>query len=753
MKVLVIGSGGREHALTWKISQSPRVTHVYCAPGNAGTGQVAENVALNAADHRAVIAFCQDQDVAFVVVGPEQPLVDGLVDALEVAGIAAFGPSAAAAQLEASKGFTKDLCAEAGIPTAPYRRFMDEADALTYVAGHGLPVVIKADGLASGKGVTIAETRADAEAAVRDAFGGKFGAAGAEVVVEGFLDGEEASLFVLCDGENIRPLATAQDHKRAYDGDTGPNTGGMGAYSPAPVMTDAMTERALETIIWPTVKAMAARGTPFKGVLYAGLMITANGPELIEYNVRFGDPECQVLMVRLAETSDILPALIATTNGTLDQVELEWIDHMALTVVLAAKGYPESPLTGTVIAGLRDTQSIPGRLFHAGTRSDGDISTHDQVRASGGRVLNAVGMGPTLHIARDAAYAIADRVDWPDGFKRRDIGWRSLAREHAGEGVAPVETLADFFPGFESGRFMTGGSGDTEIFYRVGGAGPPILLLHGYPQTHAMWHQLATELARTHTVVLMDLRGYGRSGKPAGDRAGHLDGQAFGNETYSKRSLGDDARALMSHLGFERFRLAGHDRGGRVSYRLALDHPDVVTALVCLDIVPTIDTWEMFDAEVATKSYHWPFLAQPYPMPERLIAADPGYYVDHTIASWTQGRTLAPFHPVALMDYRQNFATYAGRQALCEDYRAGATTDHRYDTADRAAGRTYDGPMLALWGADYVGRKPGESPLDTWRTFCPNVVGEAIDAGHFIVEENPEDTGRALMSFLAGLTS
>ncbi|WP_281018872.1 MULTISPECIES: phosphoribosylamine--glycine ligase [unclassified Minwuia] len=425
MDVLVIGSGGREHALCWKLASSPLLRNLYCAPGNGGIAQEAECVDMDIADHDAVIAFCQDRMIELVVVGPEAPLVDGLVDALEAAGIRAFGPRANAAQLEGSKGFTKDLCARHNIPTGAYGRFRDAASARAYVAEHGAPIVVKADGLAAGKGVTVAMTVDEANAAIDDAFGGRFGAAGAEVVVEEFLEGEEASFFVLTDGVNALPLATAQDHKAVGEGDTGPNTGGMGAYSPAPVMTPEMVERTMAEIIRPTIAGMAADGCPFRGVLFAGLMITAEGPKLIEYNIRFGDPECQALMVRLR--SDLMAALIATMDGVLDRFDLRWHDDAALTVVMATEGYPGDVEKGSTIGGLFDAGLVDGvTIFHAGTRDDGM-----NFRANGGRVLGVTALGKTVQQAQERAYDAVDRIEWPEGFCRRDIGWRAVAREQA----------------------------------------------------------------------------------------------------------------------------------------------------------------------------------------------------------------------------------------------------------------------------------------------------------------------------------
>ena len=420
MKVLLIGSGGREHALAWKIAQSPLLTKLYAAPGNPGIAEEAELVQLDTDDHAAVVAFCKDKAIDFVVVGPEAPLVAGIADRLREAGIAVFGPSAAAAQLEGSKGFTKDVCARFNIPTGAYQRFNNAPKAKAYVREQGAPIVIKADGLAAGKGVTVAMTLDEALAAIDDCFEGAFGAAGAEVVVEAFLDGEEASFFCLSDGKSLLPLATAQDHKRVGDGDTGPNTGGMGAYSPAPVMTPEMVERTMKEIIEPTMRGMAEMGHPFQGVFFAGLMITEKGPELIEYNVRFGDPECQVLMMRLK--SDLLPILYASATGTLDQVTAEWNEDPALTVVLASKGYPGAYEKATPIAGLPQA-SGDAKVFHAGTAlKDG------QLVATGGRVLNATALGASVAAAQAAAYDLVDAVTWENGFCRRDIGWRAISR-------------------------------------------------------------------------------------------------------------------------------------------------------------------------------------------------------------------------------------------------------------------------------------------------------------------------------------
>ncbi len=419
MNVLLIGSGGREHALAWAISASPLLTKLYCAPGNPGIAQVAEIASIDVTNHAAVIIFCQTHDIGFVVVGPEAPLVAGLVDDLKAVGIKAFGPSKFAAQLEGSKGFTKDICAKYNIPTAAYGRFIDLKKAREYLATHGTPIVIKADGLAAGKGVTVAMTRADAEAALDEIFSGRFGEA--ECVIEEFLEGEEASFFVLSDGVHTLPLATAQDHKRVGEGDVGPNTGGMGAYSPAPCMTEALCREALEKIVKPTIKALNAMGHPYVGVLFAGLILTKEGPKLIEYNARFGDPETQVLMLRLRD--DILTLLLATVDGTLDRVSVRWRDDFALTVVLAAKGYPGDYVKGTEIKGLSQDFGSDLQIFHAGT-----TSREGKLIATGGRVLNVTAIGKTVREAQIRAYAAVDRIDWPEGFCRRDIGWRAAAK-------------------------------------------------------------------------------------------------------------------------------------------------------------------------------------------------------------------------------------------------------------------------------------------------------------------------------------
>ena len=421
MRVLVIGSGGREHALAWKLAQSPRLTKLFVAPGNGGTGDVAENLPVDLADHAAIIALCQAHQIDFVVVGPDAQVVAGLGDDLRAAGFATFCPSKAAGQLEGSKGFTKALCDEMDIPTAAYARFDNEADALAHVYAQGAPIVIKADGLAAGKGVTVAMTAEEAEEAVIDCFSGAFGASGAEVVIEEFMEGEEVSLFVLCDGTDILPLTTAQDHKRAFDGDTGPNTGGMGAYSPAPVMTREIYEATIERIIRPTVAGLARRGTPYRGVLYAGLMLTADGPKLVEYNARFGDPECQVMMMRLE--SDLLELLHVTATGSLKGADVRWKDRYALTVIMATKGYPGSYSKGSEIGGLDAITDPDVVVFHAGTQRHGE-----RLLAAGGRVLNVTALGNTVKEAQDRAYRSVDAIVWPEGFCRRDIGWRELAR-------------------------------------------------------------------------------------------------------------------------------------------------------------------------------------------------------------------------------------------------------------------------------------------------------------------------------------
>jgi phosphoribosylamine---glycine ligase len=423
MNILLLGSGGREHALAWKMAASPLTDRLYCAPGNAGIAQEAECLPLDFANNAALIAFCGKNNIELVVVGPEAPLCAGIVDDLQAAGIKAFGPSKLAARLEGSKGFTKDLCRANNIPTAAYKRFHNEAAAKNYIRAQGAPIVVKADGLAAGKGVVVAQSVAEAEAAVDMMFGGGLGEAGGEVVIEEFLDGEEASFFALCDGSTAIPLTTAQDHKRAFDGDKGPNTGGMGAYSPAPNIDDAMSARVMDEIIEPTLRAMKAMGVPYKGVLYAGLMVTRDGPKLIEYNARFGDPETQVLMPRLM--SDLVPALLASIDGQLKSFDLRWYPDSALTVVMAAKGYPGDYKRGSVIEGLDEAAKVEGvQIFHAGTKAEGG-----KILANGGRVLNVSAIGKTVKEARSRAYESISRIRWPEGFCRSDIGWRAIERE------------------------------------------------------------------------------------------------------------------------------------------------------------------------------------------------------------------------------------------------------------------------------------------------------------------------------------
>lgn len=420
MNILILGSGGREHALAWAVKQNPKCDRLIVAPGNAGIAMLAECADIDILDGAAVVAFCEANAVDFVIVGPEAPLAAGVADATRAAGLLTFGPSAAAARLEASKAFTKEICDACGAPTAGYARFTEAAPARAYIAEKGAPIVVKADGLAAGKGVIVAMTEAEALTAVDDMFGGEFGAAGAEVVIEEFMTGEEASFFVLTDGVNALPVGTAQDHKRVGDGDTGPNTGGMGAYSPAPVLTPEVQAQVMETTILPTIREMARRGTPYQGVLFAGLMIEGGRARLVEYNARFGDPETQVLMMRLG--AQALDLLLACAEGWLDQARVNWAEDHALTVVMAAKGYPGSYRKGSAIGGLDALPEDSYRMvFHAGTAArDGAIT------ATGGRVLNVTARGETLQAAQKAAYAMVDRIDWPEGFCRRDIGWRAL---------------------------------------------------------------------------------------------------------------------------------------------------------------------------------------------------------------------------------------------------------------------------------------------------------------------------------------
>ncbi|MGQ3488828.1 phosphoribosylamine--glycine ligase [Roseovarius pacificus] len=420
MNILILGGGGREHALAWAVMQNPKCDKLIVAPGNAGIAQIAECASLDVENGAAVVNFCEANAIDFVIVGPEAPLAAGVSDRLRDAGLLVFGPSQAAAELEASKRFTKAICDAANAPTAAYAHFTDAESAKAYVRSRGAPIVVKADGLAAGKGVIVAETEDQALAAIDDMFGGEFGAAGAEVVIEEFMTGEEASFFVLCDGESALPIGTAQDHKRVGEGDTGSNTGGMGAYSPAPVLTDEIAQKALDEIIKPTLAEMARRGTPYQGVLYAGLMIENGQPRLVEYNVRFGDPECQVLMMRLG--AQALDLMQAAAEGRLAETRVNWANDHAMTIVMAARGYPGAYEKGSVIKGLDNcAEDSFHMVFHAGTsEKDG------QILASGGRVLNVTARGASLEQARDRAYAMVDRIEWPEGFCRRDIGWRAL---------------------------------------------------------------------------------------------------------------------------------------------------------------------------------------------------------------------------------------------------------------------------------------------------------------------------------------
>ena len=420
MNILILGSGGREHALAWAVKQNPKTDRLIVAPGNAGIAMLAECADLDILDGAAVVEFCAENAIDFVIIGPEGPLAAGVADVTRAAGVLTFGPSKAAAQLEASKGFTKEICDACGAPTAAYARFTDAAPARDYITKQGAPIVIKADGLAAGKGVIVAMTDAEAMAAIDDMFGGEFGAAGAEVVIEEFMTGEEASFFVLTDGVHALPIGTAQDHKRVGDGDTGPNTGGMGAYSPAPVLTQTIADRAMAEIILPTIAEMARRGTPYQGVLFAGLMIEGGQGRLVEYNARFGDPETQVLMMRLG--GQALDLLLACAEGRLDKARVNWADDHALTVVMAAKGYPGVYAKGSPINGL---DGLPENSFHM-TFHAGTAGSDRQITANGGRVLNLTARGASLAEARARAYAMVDGVDWPNGFCRRDIGWRAL---------------------------------------------------------------------------------------------------------------------------------------------------------------------------------------------------------------------------------------------------------------------------------------------------------------------------------------
>ncbi|WP_417831567.1 phosphoribosylamine--glycine ligase [Terasakiella sp.] len=424
MKVLVVGSGGREHALCWAIAKSSKLSKLFCAPGNAGIADVAECVAIGGEDIDALVTFAKDNAIDLVVVGPEAPLVLGLVDKLEEAGIRAFGPSAAASVLEGSKGFMKDMCAKAGVPTAAYGRFTEAEAAKSFIRENGAPIVVKTDGLAAGKGVIICQTVDEAEKAVDDMMGDKiFGDAGNEIVVEDFLEGEECSFFALIDGERALPLAAAQDHKAAYDGDKGPNTGGMGAYSPTPIATPEICDKIMETAITPLIKTMAKEGCPYKGVLFCGLMVKDGVPTVLEYNIRFGDPECQVLMMRWK--SDVLEALDAAAQGKLDDIQLDWHDETAMVVVMAAQGYPGAYEKGTEIKNIDQANTIENAfVFHAGTKTD-----DGKILATGGRVLGVTGRGQTVREAQATTYKAVDAIDWEKGFCRRDIGWRAVARE------------------------------------------------------------------------------------------------------------------------------------------------------------------------------------------------------------------------------------------------------------------------------------------------------------------------------------
>ncbi|WP_375625690.1 phosphoribosylamine--glycine ligase [Bartonella sp. PS17NMGDW] len=424
MNILLIGSGGREHALAWKIAASPLLTKLYCAPGNPATTEFGENINLNIDDHPLVIDFCKKHSIDLVIVGPEAPLVAGITDSLNSANICVFGPTQKAAQLEGSKAFTKDLCRKNNIPTGSYQCFNDASKAKAYIHQQGVPIVIKADGLAAGKGVVVATTMEEAFNAVDACFKSAFGDAGNKIVVESFLEGEEASFFCLCDGKIALPFGSAQDHKRVGDGDIGANTGGMGAYSPAPIMTQEIVKRTLKEIVEPALKSMKEMGAPFKGILFVGLMITQKGPELIEFNVRFGDPECQVLMMRLKD--DILPIFLAAAQGKLEHKPLRWSEKTALTVVMAANGYPDSPQKGTVIRNVDKVNTLPDvKVFQAGT-----VLRDGELIANGGRVLNITATGKTITHAQKRAYEAVDCIDWPEGFVRRDIGWRAIAREN-----------------------------------------------------------------------------------------------------------------------------------------------------------------------------------------------------------------------------------------------------------------------------------------------------------------------------------
>ena len=420
MKILILGSGGREHALAWAVKQNPKCETLLCAPGNAGIANIATCHALDVEDCGAVLSFVKEKKIDFVIIGPEAPLVAGVAEVLRKNGILTFGPDKAAAHLEASKKFTKEICNASGAPTAAYGYFTDAETAKDYLKACGAPIVVKADGLTAGKGVVVARTMEEAEKAIDTMFAGKFGAAGAKVLIEEFMEGEEASLFVLCDGETALPVGSAQDYKRAFDGDRGPNTGGMGAYSPAPILDQKTLDKAMSEIVYPTLKELSARGTPYKGVLYVGLMIKEGQPRLVEYNVRFGDPECQVLMMRLgAQAFDLIEA---TARECLSEARVNWAQDHALTIVLATKGYPHNYSKGSVINGLdKLSETSKSMCFHAGT-----TKTDTAITATGGRVLNVTARGETLRTARDAAYAMAKEINWAEGFYRKDIGWRAL---------------------------------------------------------------------------------------------------------------------------------------------------------------------------------------------------------------------------------------------------------------------------------------------------------------------------------------
>ena len=420
LRILILGSGGREHALAWAVSQNPKCGRLFCAPGNAGIKEIATCVNLNIEDKNVIVEFCKKEKISFVIIGPEGPLAMGVSDALEYENILTFGPSSGASMLETSKAFTKEVCKIGKIPTAKSQVFTKESDAIDFLNSCELPIVIKADGLASGKGVTIAYSQKEALLAVKDLFGGKFGSAGDSILIEDFLEGEEASFFVLCDGQNILPIGTAQDHKRAFDGEKGPNTGGMGAYSPAPIISKIVEEKVLSSIIEPTIEVMNSKGLTFKGVLYAGLIIKNEDVKLLEFNVRFGDPECQVLAVRLG--AQLLDLLLDCASGNLKKAKINWADDTAISIVIATKGYPDNYETGSVIKNLAAAESKNGvQVFHAGT-----ISEKNKLLANGGRVLTITGRAKSLKAAREIAYKAVELIEWDEGFYRKDIGWRAL---------------------------------------------------------------------------------------------------------------------------------------------------------------------------------------------------------------------------------------------------------------------------------------------------------------------------------------